>query len=124
MGCVTLVSCLVVIAAPLSRCLEFPYAIGRAPTPPPGASAIEDCARPRRGFATVEELRRIDTRTLTIAGDDPRHPTQLARTLADVLADAVLAEATMSDLLVNADDLAHAFAPAIEQFLATSDRDF
>ena len=73
-----------------------------------------------RAFATVEELRRINTPTLIIAGDDPRHPTQLARTLADVLAHGVLAEATMSDLLINADDLAHAFGPAIEQFLATT----
>ena len=29
----------------------------------------------------------------------------------------------MSDLLANAEDLARAFGPAIEQFLATSDRD-
>lgn len=73
-----------------------------------------------RAFATVEELRRINTPMLIIAGDDPRHPTQLARTLADVLPCGLLAEATMSDLLINADDLARACAPAIEQFLATT----
>ncbi|ANE78492.1 alpha/beta hydrolase [Mycobacterium adipatum] len=73
-----------------------------------------------RAFAVVEELRRIDTPTLIIAGDDPRHPTQLARTLADVLPHGVLAEATMSDRLVAADDLAHAFGPEIELFLATT----
>ncbi|WP_375167683.1 alpha/beta fold hydrolase [Mycolicibacterium vanbaalenii] len=77
-----------------------------------------------RAFATVEELRRITTATLIIAGDDPRHPTQLARALVDVLPHGVLAEAAMSDLLFDADDLANAFAPAIEQFLAaTSDPD-
>ncbi|ADU01786.1 alpha/beta fold hydrolase [Mycolicibacterium gilvum] len=73
-----------------------------------------------RAFATVEQLRRINTPTLIIAGDDPRHPAQLARTLVDVLPHGVLAEATMSDLLVDADDIAHAFGPAIEQFLATT----
>ncbi|CDO08119.1 MULTISPECIES: alpha/beta fold hydrolase [Mycolicibacterium] len=73
-----------------------------------------------RAFAAVEELRRIDTPTLIIAGDDPRHPTQLARTLADTLPHGVLAESTMSDRLVAADDLAHAFGPEIEQFLATT----
>lgn len=73
-----------------------------------------------RAFATVDELRRINTPTLIIAGDDPRHPTQLARTLADVLARGVLAEASMSDLLANAEEMAHAFAPAIEKFLATT----
>lgn len=73
-----------------------------------------------RAFATIEELRRINAPTLIIAGNDPRHPTQLARTLADTLPHGVLAEATMSDLLVDADDIAQAFGPAIEQFLATT----
>lgn len=73
-----------------------------------------------RAFATVDELRRINAPTLIIAGNDPRHPTQLARTLADVLPLGVLAEATMSDQLANAEDLAHAFGPAIKQFLATT----
>ncbi|MCF6388759.1 MULTISPECIES: alpha/beta hydrolase [Actinomycetes] len=76
-----------------------------------------------RAFATVEELRRINTPTLIIAGDYSRHPTQLARTLADALPHGELAEVAMSDLLANAEDLARAFGPAIEQFLATSDRD-
>ena len=73
-----------------------------------------------RAFATAEELRRINTPTLIIAGDDPRHPAQLACTLVDVRPQGVLAEATMSDLLVNADDIAHAFGPTIEQFPATT----
>ncbi|MCV7281414.1 alpha/beta fold hydrolase [Mycolicibacterium flavescens] len=77
-----------------------------------------------RAFATVDELGGIETPALIIAGGDSRHPEQLARTLADVLPHGVLAEATMSNLLVNADDLARVFAPAIEQFLATtSNRD-
>lgn len=73
-----------------------------------------------RAFATIEELRRINAPTLIIAGNDPRHPTQLARTLADTLPHGVLAEVTISDLLVDADDIAQAFGPAIEQFLATT----
>ena len=77
-----------------------------------------------RAFATVEQLRRIDTPTLIIAGDDARHPTHLARTLADVLPRGTLAKATMSNLLVNADDMARAFAPVIGECFATvSDRD-
>ena len=73
-----------------------------------------------RAFATVEQLQRVDTPTLIIAGDDARHPTHIAHTLADVLPRGVLADVTMSDLLVNAHDMAHAFAPEIEQFLATA----
>ncbi|MCC9185365.1 MULTISPECIES: hypothetical protein [Mycobacteriaceae] len=73
-----------------------------------------------RAVAIVEELRRIDTPTLIIAGDDTRHPTHLARSLADVRPMEFLARATMSDLLVNADDMAHAFASEIEEFLATT----
>lgn len=38
-----------------------------------------------RAFATVEDLRRIDTATLVIAGDDIRHPECLAHSLATVL---------------------------------------
>ena len=70
-----------------------------------------------RAFATVEDLRCIDTATLVIAGDDTRHPTQLAHSLADVLPRGVIAEASMSYELVDAEDMAHAFGPAIEEFL-------
>ncbi len=97
-------------------------AIPRADTPSAAAAAA---IGHDRAFATVEQLRRIDTPpTLIIAGDDTRHPTHLARTLADVLPRGTLAEATMSNLLVNADDMARAFALVIGEFLATvSDRD-
>jgi pimeloyl-ACP methyl ester carboxylesterase len=73
-----------------------------------------------RAFATVEQLQRIETPTLIISGDDSRHPTHIAHTLADVLPRAVLADVTMSDLLVDAADMARAFALEIEQFLATA----
>lgn len=77
-----------------------------------------------RAFATVEDLRRIDTATLVIAGDDIRHPECLAHSLADVLPRGVLAEVSMSRQFVDAEDMAHAFGPAIENFLRrTSDRD-
>lgn len=76
-----------------------------------------------RAFATVEQLQRIETPTLIIAGDDSRHPTHIAHTLTDVLPRGVLADVTMSDLLVDAEDMARAFAPEIEQFLPTASRD-
>ncbi|MFW0154157.1 alpha/beta fold hydrolase (plasmid) [Mycobacterium sp. smrl_JER01] len=77
-----------------------------------------------RAFATVEDLRRIDTATLVIAGDDIRHPECLAHSLATVLPQGVLAEVSMSRQFVDAEDMAHAFGPAIENFLRrTSDRD-
>lgn len=70
-----------------------------------------------RAFAAVEDLRCIDTPTLIIAGDDTRHPTQLAHSLAEVLPRGVIAEASMSYELVDAEDMANAFGPAIEKFL-------
>lgn len=70
-----------------------------------------------RAFCTVEELARIVTPTLVIAGDDQRHPLELARVLADVLPKGTLGSARMSDRLVTAQDMAQAFGPVIVDFL-------
>ncbi|WP_395308846.1 alpha/beta hydrolase [Mycobacterium sp. AMU20-3851] len=70
-----------------------------------------------RAFRDACELADISTPTLIIAGDDARHPLDTARAVADALPYGVLAEVTMSESLLTAQDLAEAFAPAIEQFL-------
>ena len=73
-----------------------------------------------RAFATLDDLRRIDTPTLVIAGDDTRHPECLAHSLADVLPRGVLAEVSMSRQFLDAEDMAHAFGPTIRGFLAAA----
>ncbi len=73
-----------------------------------------------RAFATLDDLRRIDTPTLVIAGDDTRHPECLAHSVADVLPRGVLAEVSMSRQFLDAEDMAHAFGPTIRGFLAAA----
>ncbi|MDA2894345.1 alpha/beta hydrolase [Mycolicibacterium sp. BiH015] len=75
-----------------------------------------------RAFATADELQSIDTPTLVIAGDDTRHPTNVARTVAELLPRGALADVVMSARLLNAEDMARAFAPAIGEFLAAGDQ--
>lgn len=75
-----------------------------------------------RAFTSLDELALIITPTLVIAGDDSRHPTDLAQALADTVAHGRLAEVTMSEHLVDAEQMAEAFAPAIADFLGDVER--
>lgn len=75
-----------------------------------------------RAFTTLNELALISTPTLVIAGDDPRHPTDVAQALADTLAHGFLSDVTMSDHLVDAEQMADAFGPAIAHFLGDVER--
>lgn len=70
-----------------------------------------------RAFSRIEALADIPTPTLIIAGDDARHPADTAQIVAKALANGVLAQVATSDTLLNAEDMARAFAPAIEEFL-------
>lgn len=71
-----------------------------------------------RAFREFYELADISTPTLVIAGDDARHPLDTARAVTDALPYGVLAEVSMSESLRSAQDMADAFAPVIDGFLA------
>lgn len=75
-----------------------------------------------RSFRNVEELALITAATLIFPGIDERHPTALAEALARILPNGRLAPMTLSADLRTAEDLAHAFAPTIRDFLATVDQ--
>jgi hypothetical protein len=70
-----------------------------------------------RLIRSVGELAGIRVPTLVIPGIDDRHPTAIARAVADILPTGTLAATGMSRELRNAEDLADAFAPLIARFL-------
>uniref|UniRef100_A0A5Q5BH75 Alpha/beta hydrolase fold protein n=2 Tax=unclassified Mycobacterium TaxID=2642494 RepID=A0A5Q5BH75_MYCSS len=75
-----------------------------------------------RAFTTLDELALISTPTLVIAGDDARHPSDLAHALANTLPQGRLSEVAMSHHLRDAEQMAEAFAPAIAEFLRAAER--
>jgi hypothetical protein len=70
---------------------------------------------------SVADLAVITAPTLVIPGIDERHPSSVAKAVADVIPRGQLAAAAMSAELRTADDLGAAFAPDVLDFLATLD---
>jgi pimeloyl-ACP methyl ester carboxylesterase len=70
-----------------------------------------------RSFRSIDELAVITAPTLIFPGMDERHPASLAEDLAHLLPHGRLAPVRVSDDVRDAQDLAHAFAPAIRDFL-------
>ena len=72
-----------------------------------------------RSFRSIDELAIITAPTLIFAGMDERHPAKLAEHLARLLPHGQLADVRLSADVRDAEGLAHAFAPAIREFLMT-----
>lgn len=71
-----------------------------------------------RSFRNASELAGITAPTLIFPGMDARHPATLAEELASLLPHGQLAPARLSADVRDAKDFAHAFAPAIRDFLS------
>ena len=72
-----------------------------------------------RSFRSIDELAAITAPTLIFPGMDERHPAKLAEDLARLLPHGQLADVRLSVDMRDAQGLAHAFAPAIREFLRT-----
>jgi pimeloyl-ACP methyl ester carboxylesterase len=85
---------------------------------PPSIAAAAAIGRDR-SFRSVSELAGITAPTLIFAGMDARHPAALAEELAGLLPRGHLAAVGLAADVRSAEDFAHAFAPAIREFLST-----
>lgn len=71
-----------------------------------------------RSFLNIDELAVIKIPTLIFSGMDFRHPPTLAKEVANLLPRAELATVSVSEDILNADDLAKKFSPPIIEFLS------